>query len=291
MDIEVCEVCIVNAFTLDGAGGNAAGVVVDAGGLDAQQMQDIAARMALSETAFVRPATDADFELRFFTPTREIDFCGHATVASFALLRQRGLLQKSALTQRTHAGRLGVRIADDGEVWMEQVQPEYGELLPAERVAAALGLPAEAIGNSGLPVQIISTGLADILVPVPDEVTLAGLRPNLAALARLNEETGTIGTHVFCLQPPGAMFSASCRNFAPLFGIDEESATGSSAGALAAYLCRHLSRGGGQFVFEQGRGMGRPSRLASEIESHAGTVSRVRVGGYATLAGTRSLRL
>lgn len=287
------EAFVVDAFTLHGGGGNTAGVVVDAAGLDDRQMQAIAAALAFSETAFVVPDPAVDVAMRFFTPTREIDYCGHATVAAFALLAARGRLRAAELVQGTRAGRLRVRLAADGEVLMNQTLPRFGQELAAAPLAKLLGIDVAAIRATGLPVQIVSTGLADILVPVADEACLARVQPDLAALAAYCREAGAIGAHVFAPAAPGAPYTAACRNFAPLFGIDEESATGSAAGALACYLSRHADprgeRYGERYVFAQGSQMGRASRLSASVERSGGTLAGIVVGGYARLVGTTTL--
>lgn len=85
----------VDAFTKDGKGGNPAGVCLDGSGLSDLQMQSIAAKVGFSETAFVLPSQSADFRLRFFTPTTEVNLCGHATVATFHLLQEHGRINPS----------------------------------------------------------------------------------------------------------------------------------------------------------------------------------------------------
>lgn len=285
------EIAVINAFTLHGNGGNAAGVVCNAEGLDEVQMQAIATRMALSETAFILPATEADVEVRFFTPSCEIDFCGHATVASFFLMQRNGLLRKTNLVQKTRAGLFPVQVADDGEVWMGQALPQIGQTLDAASIADPLGISPEEIGAGPLPVQIVSTGLSDIIVPLKCVAALNRLRPDFAAMKALNARTNTVGIHAFALGDTDSGVSAFCRNFAPLFGINEESATGSASGALAGYLSHHLRKAGGRYVFEQGRQMGRPSRISAEIGWTADAVDRVTVGGHASLVETRTLEI
>jgi len=283
------EVHIVNAFTLNGGGGNPAGVVLDATGLDARQMQAIATRLALSETAFVCPSEEADMEVRFFTPTSEIDFCGHAIVATFATLRQNGLLQKSSFQLKTRLGNLPVVLGDDGEVSMHQALPVFGDCLDAARVSDILGIAAEEIRAPRLPIQIVSTGLRDVMVALRDESVLARIKPDFDAMARFNRESDSVGFHVFALAEPGSPVTARCRNFAPLFGIEEESATGSSAGALACYLNQHLDPRQLAYQFEQGHGMGRPSRLSARISRLSDRISSVVVGGCARIVESKIL--
>ena len=285
------EVEVVNAFTCAGQGGNPAGVVLDADDLNAAQMQDIARQMGLSETAFVLPAQAQDFELRFFTPTAEIDFCGHATLAAFYLLHRAGRLPRWRVVQKTRAGNLAVCVDDDGAVTMNQSLPVFGEVLAPQSLAEIMGVDAERVAATGLPIQIVSTGLRDILLPLPDPATLDGLRPDFPALAAFNQRTGSIGVHAFTLKSGDPALSALCRNFAPAFGIDEESATGSSNGALAAYLTRYADRFGGRYLFEQGRSMGATSLISAVVTEIAGAISELQVGGACTAMSRRTLTL
>ena len=104
------EVPIVNAFVDQGVGGNPAGVVLDAEALDSAQKLAIAAAVGVSETAFVSPSSLADFKLEFFTPTRQIAHCGHATIATFSFLRQTGRLDRDATSKETIDGRREIRM-------------------------------------------------------------------------------------------------------------------------------------------------------------------------------------
>lgn len=278
------EVFVVNGFTHNGQGGNPAGVVLDAAGLRDEDMQRVATGMGLSETAFLLPSDQQDYQVRFFTPTSEVDFCGHATVATYSLLWRKRLLKKPAVAQQTKAGVLAVRVEDDGRVLMNQALPVFGQTLDAASLAAVLGLAPSDIIDTGLPVQILSTGLADIMVPVVSEAALARIQPNLPVIAALNRSTGSIGVHAFTLDSADPTLSAHCRNFAPLVGIDEETATGSSCGALACYLSHHLrgpaNRFGHEYLFEQGKTMGNPSRLSASVTLHSGEIVGIVVGGY-----------
>lgn len=242
MKVHVYE---IHAFTEAGKGGNAAGVVIqpEAAILTEAQMLDISARMGFSETAFVTRSDLADFKVRFFTPQSEVDLCGHATIGTFWLLEHLGRLEgREELIQETKAGLLRIRASSE-EILMEQALPEFGLILEPEEIFWSLGL-SEDEQAPGLPVQIVSTGLKDILVPVSSVEALRGIRPDLEEIRKISEAYGVTGYHCFALESGQTMPEASgqpaitawCRNFAPLFGIDEESATGTSNGALAAYL-------------------------------------------------------
>lgn len=275
------DVYILPAFTRGGAGGNLAGVVLEAEGLSDDDMQAAARKTALSETVFLLPSAKAGFKLRFFTPTDEVDLCGHASVAAFHLLRRLGRIGSGALTMETRAGLLRVEVLEGGLVLVEQKPPEFFETVPASALSKALGVPASWLAQDGLPAQIVSTGLRDLLVPVAGLKKLKGLRPDREALKTLSWSLDVIGVHAFALETllPGS--TAHARNFAPLYGIDEEAATGTSNGALACYLRRHGRLREDAAVFEQGDGMGRPCEIRAMLEGEGGRVTAVRVGGRA----------
>ena len=142
-----------------------------------------------------------------------------------------------------------------------------------------------------MPIEVISTGLPDIIVPVPtgylDKITL-----NEQLTRDYCEQLGVIGIHAFELCNNDEDYTASCRNFAPLYGIAEESATGSASGALACYLTKHLSSAKvNEFTFEQGRAMNCSSRITASIESNSKGITKVTVGGFANQIGKQSIVL
>lgn len=275
------EIHVLPAFTRGGAGGNLAGVVLDAEGLSDEAMQAAARKAALSETVFLLPSAKAGFKLRFFTPTDEVDLCGHASIAAFHLLRHTGRIACGVHAMETRAGLLQVEVQEGGLVLIEQKPPEFFETVPAAALSRALGVPASWLADAGLPAQIVSTGLRDLLVPVTGLKKLKGLRPDREALKTLSWSMDVIGVHAFTREAllPGS--TAHARNFAPLYGIDEEAATGTSNGALACYLKRHGKLSGSSAVFEQGDGMGQPSEIRAELECESVRVTGVRVGGRA----------
>ena len=117
---KVVDAYLVSAFTLNGNGGNPAGVVLSADNLSNSEKLKIAQAVGYSETAFVSQDEDVDFEVSFFTTAGEVDFCGHATLATYATLFQQGLITPGKYTQRTKAGLLGVTVETGGQVIMEQ---------------------------------------------------------------------------------------------------------------------------------------------------------------------------
>ncbi|WP_247749688.1 PhzF family phenazine biosynthesis protein [Pseudoalteromonas viridis] len=279
------NVYLVNAFTEQGKGGNPAGVVLQADGLKDEQKLAIAREVGFSETAFVSSASDADFAVSFFTPTAEVDFCGHATMAAFHVMFEQGVLTQGRYQQNTKAGRLGVTIEADGHIVMSQNLPLYLKRFDYAEISALIGLDKSILASTQLPLEVISTGLADIIVPVP-EGYLDKLKVNDMALSNFSRQHNVIGLHAFELCDEGEVFTARCRNFAPLFGIPEESATGSASGALACYLTQYVYPcQSNHFTFEQGSAMGRTSRITASVESDEQGISKVFVGGYAQIIG------
>ncbi|MCF7935936.1 MAG: PhzF family phenazine biosynthesis protein [Synergistales bacterium] len=281
------QVYSLNAFGADSKGGNPAGVVADAEGMTDAQMQQVARRVGYSETAFVLSAENAAFKVRYFTPRREVDLCGHATVATFHLLARLGRCSVGPTSQETNAGVLPIEVLPDWSVLMDQALPQFGETVPADDIAAAFPY-ARGIAGADLPVQVVSTGLRDIMVPVSTMEQLLSLRPDFEAMTRLSERYDVTGCHAFTLETRKGS-TAHCRNFAPRFGIPEESATGTSNGALACYLYRHGAVGPealDRLSFEQGYAMDQPSEIRARLHTgNDGAVLRVQVGGAAVPSG------
>ncbi|WP_179078768.1 PhzF family phenazine biosynthesis protein [Vibrio ostreicida] len=290
MPIQI-EVFLVNAFTANGTGGNPAGVVFDAESLSEQQKLDIAQAVGYSETAFVSWDGRAEFEVSFFTVTEEVDFCGHATLAVFATLYETGQINAGEYWQKTKAGRLSVVIEPTGQVIMGQALPKKLAGFSGRDVAPLLGIDDSVIASTGLPVEVISTGLADVIIPV-QKGYLDKLKPNHTAISAFCEAHQVVGFHVFELATAETSVSARCRNFAPLFGIDEESATGSSNGALACYLTEHCpSDEPSHYLFEQGKAMNATSMISASVSTQKDQVVSVRVGGFARSIGRLTVDL
>jgi PhzF family phenazine biosynthesis protein len=231
----------VHAFTANGEGGNPAGVLLNADDLNEAQMQAIAANVGFSETAFVKTVAEsedvdqkADYELRFFTPGKEVNLCGHATIATWSLMREKGRIVAGDYTQKTRAGLLGVAVMDSGLVFMEQNEAELFEEIPTSVVAPLLGLEEDEF-HATLRPRIVSTGMRDLIVPLRDKRSLLRAQPDRDAIITFSDQHTISGLHVFSLCPDGGSV-ADARNFAPADDIDEESATGTSNGALLCYL-------------------------------------------------------
>ena len=204
--------------------------------------------------------------------------CGHATIATFSILNSLGKLGKDAYTIETKAGMLNIQIEKNGMIFMEQNRPTYFETLKPDFFAGCL---ETGFIDTALPIQIVSTGLKDIMLPVDTKEHLERLNPNFTSMVSLCYDQDIVGIHAFALTG-GAETTAICRNFAPRYGINEESATGTSSCALACYLFKHYKQQS-QYVFEQGFNLGSASRLIVNIAQHDSTIDTVYVGGYGYL--------
>jgi PhzF family phenazine biosynthesis protein len=241
---------LLAAFTKDGGGGNPAGVVLDAGAISSTDRQRIATAVGASETAFVVVASDGAFEVEFYSPTKQVPDCGHATVAAFALLAQRGALRGTSAVKRTIIGDRAIALEGD-RVFMEQPRPTIAPFPHAEQIAHALGLAPESIAPE--PV-LADNGIRFVLIEVTPDA-LAAAVPNQAAIEELTEAPDAIGFYLYARN--SSQFDASIRMFAPRVGIPEESATGWAAGLLGSHLAGKTQTTA--FRFLQGALMPNPS--------------------------------
>lgn len=277
---------IVDAFTTQRFSGNQAGVALlntEEPELTDAFCQALAAELKHSETAFVRPIGPDSFHLRYFTPEGEVDLCGHATIAAFTTLREDEGLAPGTYRASTLAGELSIQVSDQA-VWMDMAPPVEGRnFSPEETVElyAAYGL-STADCPEGFAPMVVSTGLQDILLPVSSMEALNRAEQDEGAVTELSKRYGVVGVHMFwpCLNEEA---TAHCRNFAPLYAIPEEAATGTSNGALTYYLYRGGKIAAGvENRFVQGEKMGKPSEILSHLTEGPDGV-RVRVGGRAVL--------
>ncbi len=248
--------------------------------LNENQMKRIASEVGFSETAFIMNSDRADFKLRFFTPSEEVDLCGHATIASFYLLSVLGIISKGTYSQETKAGILNIDIEDDGTVYMTQPKPVFTDILDKDEVADSLNISADKISDI-LPIETVSTGLPDIIVAVNSLKDLFSIDPDFDKISQVSKKHKAVGYHVFTFETELDSVAHS-RNFAPLYGITEESATGTATGALASYLYKHnkISRDSLKTLnFEQGYSMKMPSEIKARLEIQNKEIKSVKIGG------------
>ena len=265
---------IVDAFTNVPFGGNPAGVVLLDGDFPSDElMQQVAAELRYSETAFVQQNGPKEFTVRYFTPAGEVDLCGHATIATFGLLRQEGIIPDHSLCiNHTLAGDLEISASE--QVMMQMATPRaIDKPIDIDRLHHIMAGTNQQEWPS-LPVEIISTGLPDIMMPVISLEALNALQPDMDALSDLSRQLGVTGVHAFAITADG--YTAHVRNFGPLYGIPEESATGTANAALTHYLHRQgIIKAPAECRFLQGEAMKRPSVITTVLHADG----NINVGG------------
>jgi PhzF family phenazine biosynthesis protein len=277
------EVLRYAAFTASGRGGNPAGVVLAADGLDAVDMQAIAADVGYSETAFLRARSAVGerrrYDVRYFTPQVEVPFCGHATIAAAVALAERD--GPAPLSFHAAAGEVPVDTRADGcgglLATLTTVAPHVADVADADVAAAltALAWAREEL-DPRLPPRMAFAGARHLVLALETRCRLADLDYDFDALARVLERLGAITLALLWRESELVLHA---RNPAPGVGIVEDPATGAAAAAVGAYLA---SLGEvtppATLVIRQGEDMGRPSRLDVELDpSQPG----IRVSGAA----------
>ncbi len=273
---------IVDVFTNQRFKGNRAGVlVVEDDFPDESLMQNIAFELGCSETAFVKQLSETEFSIRYFTPNSEIEFCGHATIGAFELMRHRYGLLAGEYSLYTQSNQYSVELTaettlfelDDCRVIKELTQNQADELYAAFASSAPEAQPED------LDVVIVHSGLSDILLPVKTLEQLNALVMDRDRVVALSEKYSVVGVHAYTTC--SKLYTAHCRNFAPLYAIDEEAATGTSNAGLTTYLAAN------GYVLEmetnsilQGEAMANPCTITTILTSS----SSVKVGGSAVVS-------
>ena len=237
-----------DVFTSQPFGGNPVAVFPDAGGLTDYQLQRVAREMNLSETVFVFPPTDpaAVVKLRIFTPTQEIPFAGHPVIGTFYVLARLGFIAVpepvTRVVQECNIGLFPVELyAEDGEVErvvMTQTKPEFlgpvDETEDLYKLAGALGLSKHVIAGMKWPIEVVSTGLPVLIVPVRTLTAVRSILPDAAAIMDLCRRYGANGIMAFTTVTVEPSATVHARMFAPSIGILEDPATGSASGAVGS---------------------------------------------------------
>ena len=274
---------LADVFTDTPFQGNQLAVFTDAREVDPELMQRLALEIGFSETVFVLPPENGGHaRISIFTPLSEVPFAGHPTLGTAFVLG--APMQLGLILLETGRGVVPVELERDssGKIVfgrMEQPVPTVDEVAETAELFKALG-----VEGSELPVERYDNGLAHLFVALPSEDAVAGLRPDLEALAALGP------TCVNCFAGSGSRWKT--RMFSPADGVAEDAATGSAAGPLACHLARHeLIRWGQEIEITQGVEIGRPSTLYARAEGGDGLIDRVEVGGSAVTVARGEFRI
>lgn len=283
----------IDAFTKNRFKGNPAGVVVNADGLDESQMQQIARELNNSETAFLFEADDTtcDGIIRYFTPTKEVPTCGHATIAAMYAKAINESLTSRILRYKTQIGILPFEIqrsGDDIYVVMTQGSFSTEEIRDGETVARilnALGLTEEDL-NKNCPIQIASTGHSKVMIGIKSPKKLNSLDPAMEELKTISEYLRCNGYFVFVFQP-GADILTQGRMFAPAIGITEDPVTGNANGPLGGYLVHNKLVNPESDIFKfkgkQGEKLGRTGIVDVIVKLKDGNPDVIQIAGSAVV--------
>jgi trans-2,3-dihydro-3-hydroxyanthranilate isomerase len=287
----------VDAFTRQALGGNPAAIVFDADDLTDAQMQALAVEMNLSETAFVMQSAVADFKVRFFTTFDEIPLAGHPTIATFHALAEAGRIQgegRVRVTQELKVGVLPVEIDMwDGQpqrVIMTQQPPAFLNIHERAPWAAALGITVDDLLPDH-PIQTVSTGTPQAMIPVRSLDVLRRVRADEKALLALHADGDWFSAHVFTPEALDPAHAAHARHFAPGDNVFEDPVTGSATGGMACYLYHYGLVDCSIFTVEQGHMMNRPGLVDVELEGTPDAITAIRIAGTAITVITGELHL
>ena len=279
----------VDVFTNTPFSGNPLAVFFDdEEQLSSLAMLSIAKEMNLSETTFVLPSGEmpADFSVKIYTPEKEIPFAGHPTIGTAHILRETGRVISGdhSIKLSMKAGIITVTQGlIDNLLFMDQPLPEYLPVLDcAKKIGNVLSIPTSSIKLSRYPIQIVSTGLPVLLVPINSIKSLEKIVINASKLDNFLHSLGVEMLYAFTDETLNPSANIHARMFAPPLGILEDPATGSAAGAMGAYIYKHKflpENNLKNIIIEQGYKMGRPSRIHVEIYHEYNEIKKIRVGG------------
>jgi trans-2,3-dihydro-3-hydroxyanthranilate isomerase len=296
---------LLDVFTDKAFGGNQLAVFTDGASVPPELMQHIAKELNLSESTFVMPPTNPanNFKVRIFTPGSELPMAGHPTVGTGYLLARLGMIQREGNpTQAVFeegVGDIPIEIsysAESGEpveVWMTQPKPQFGPIVEdRDLVLKALSITEDAI-DSRYPVQMMSTGVPFIYVPLKSLADARKLSLNAEPAKELAARYNANGIFVFTQEVETASSTVHSRMFAPGLGVSEDPATGSACGPLGAYLVHYgiVPSVDTYMISEQGIEMGRPSSIHIRMVGENGEITAARIGGTCQYMGRGELDL
>lgn len=283
---------IVDVFSPNKYAGNQLAVIADSESLSDTEMLAIAREMNYSETTFIRDRNprNGGYDVRIFTPKKELPFAGHPTLGTAYILLTEILTHPSnTLLLNLKAGQIPVCRSDSDLLWMRQNPPIFGQTFEVRDLAEVLTLDAESI-DSRFPIQAVSTGVPFIIVPLKSHEALKKTRVNRERYFQFVEGKEAKEILVFCPETYAPENNLSVRVFAESLGIPEDPATGSANGCLAGYLVEHLyfESSAIDVRVEQGYEIDRPSLLYLKAE-RKGTEIEVSVGGNVVLVAKGEL--
>ena len=288
----------IDAFTNQALGGNPCAVFFDTEDLDDNTMLAITREMNLSESAFVRPSSIADFGVCYFTPMGEIPLAGHPTIATVYALADSGRLQLSgdltSIQLELKVGPIPVDIFSKAgkihRITMSQKKPLFLRQYEPELILPVFGLSKDDL-YPGSVIQTISTGTPQLMICVKNLEVLKKINTDSFAYTQLHKAGDWFSSHFFCLQGISAEGSTFARHLSPPPDIFEDPFTGSATGGMAAYLWHYGFIEKPEFIAQQGHWMKRPGQAEVQVIGPPENISTVKVGGPAVTVLTGTLQL
>ncbi|MGD0622852.1 MAG: PhzF family phenazine biosynthesis protein [Thermacetogeniaceae bacterium] len=277
--------CIVDVFAEEKYAGNQLAVVLNTNGLSDTEMQRIAKEMNYSETTFLLSGSEKDgaYDVRIFTPEKEVPFAGHPTLGTAYVIRQEILKRPvDSILLNLKVGKIPVYFnTDSGSevLWMKQIQPTFGKTFSVDDVAQVLNLNPDDI-DKRFVIQEVSTGLPFIIVPLRTLEAVKKSRIDRDWFQDLVRDSEAKAILVFSSQTYNPLNDINVRVFADCYGVPEDPATGSANGCLAGYLVkyRYFESDKINVKVEQGYEIGRRSLLYLRAQDVDGKID-INVGG------------
>lgn len=279
----------IDAFATGQSGGNPAGAIYlqPNSDMSAQEMQQIAGELKgfVNEVGYVRQIDDTTFDLKYYSSEKEVEFCGHATIAiMYDLMKNNdALMDIKCVTIVTRKGRLTVenRTGTEHAVFISAPSPVFlDKKVEKALVSAALRVDGGALDESQ-PVSIVNAGLETLVVPIKDLNTLLSLSPEFRALKRFCQEQAIDVITVFTDDVADRGNAYRTRVFAPPFGYLEDPATGSGNAALGYYLLKNQRWDGRPISLEQNSSLDKPNIVKLTTTSNEKKEMIVVFGGGA----------
>ena len=277
---------IVDVFAEEKYAGNQLAVVRDAANLSDSEMQNITKEMNYSETTFILSdgQRDGGYDVRIFTPAREVPFAGHPTLGTAYVIQQEIIKEPvDKVILNLKVGKIPVTFNYTGKekdvLRMKQIEPTFGQIIEPETIFEMLSIDANDI-DERFPIHEVSTGMYFIIVPLKTLDAVKRAKVDKDKYFKLIENTQAKAVLVFCPETYSKENDLNVRVFVDYFGVPEDPATGSGNGCLAGYLVKHCYFGENQIDIrvEQGYEIARPSLLYLRAEKKEGQIN-ISVGG------------
>ncbi len=278
---------IVDVFAEQKYAGNQLAVVRYAKQFATSEMQKIAKEMHFSETTFILSdkKRQGGYDVRIFTPETELPFAGHPTLGTaYIILQEIIKKQVNKVVLNLKVGPITVTptyVRGQPDIlWMKQIQPTFGKTFDAQTISQVLNLSVADI-ETAFPIQEVSTGVPDIMVPLKTLSAVKRARIDKDEYTQLIKNVKSKGILIFSPETYNRKNHLNVRFFADYYGVPEDPATGSANGCLAAYLIKHNYFGRKQINtrVEQGYEIGRPSLLLLKAKQNKKGKIDVNVGG------------